>query len=709
MKNISPELQIRYLIELFQSGKLKEAEKIALTITRKFPNNQLGWKILGTIMAQLGKKTKAVLANKKAVELSPDDAEAQSNLGVSQQELGNLDEAQKRYRKAINLQPNYAQAHYNLGVILQEQNRYKEAVLSYRNLLLYMPKNAVGHNNLGTALKELNKFDEAEKSYNKAIRLKFDYPEAHSNLGNILQIIGKLDKAEKSCKQAITIKPNYSKAHYNLGITYQEMGKVGKAINSFRQAIIHEPDFTEAHNSLGFSYLELGKFNEAQKHISYAISINPKNAIAHYNLGVLFQEIGNSSDTLECYKQAIKLDPKFSNAYLNLFNFYEKTNELEKALSVIENAKGKVIEKKADFLFYEALIHFRKEEYGIAEKLIKRINKDEISINRKTNFLKLKSNLYHHKKQFHQAFESYKAMNDSIISSNDYDIDAAELYYKQQSEKVFELKQLIKQSPYGIKATANWFQPTFLIGFPRSGTTLLDSILRSHSKINVVEEQPIVQKMKSQIELGDFSKIEKIEKIRSSNTEKLSRIYLKELEKYYKLNTNGILIDKLPLNILELPLINKVFPQAKFLLAIRHPFDCVMSCWMQNFKINPAMSNMVNLDRIVDFYCKSMEILSLSQKRYSLEIHKVRYEDLVIDFKGEVTNILKFLDLDWENELLNYHQTAKSREKIKTPSYSQVVKPIYNSASYRWEKYEDKLEQYKSRLAPWIKEYRYLK
>ena len=95
---------------------------------------------------------------------------------------------------------------------------------------------------------------------------------------------------------------------------------------------------------------------------------------------------------------------------------------------------------------------------------------------------------------------------------------------------------------------------------------------------------------------------------------------------------------------MELPLINKVFPQAKFLLAIRHPFDCVMSCWMQNFKINPAMSNMVNLDRIVDFYCKSMEILNLSQKRYSLEIHKVRYEDLVIDFKGEVTNILKFLD-----------------------------------------------------------------
>jgi hypothetical protein len=130
---------------------------------------------------------------------------------------------------------------------------------------------------------------------------------------------------------------------------------------------------------------------------------------------------------------------------------------------------------------------------------------------------------------------------------------------------------------------------------------------------------------------------------------------------------------------------------------------------MQNFKINPAMSNMVNLDRIVDFYCKSMEILNLSQKRYSLEIHKVRYEDLVIDFKGEVTNILKFLDLDWENELLSYHQTAKSREKIKTPSYSQVIKPIYNSASYRWKKYEDKLEQYKSRLAPWIKEYRYLK
>ena len=707
MKNIPPLHQIKYLVQLYQSGKLKEAEKNAITITRKYPNNQLGWKILGAIMAQLGKKNKAVFANKKAVALSPNDAEAQSNLGVSLQELRKLEEAIKRYKKAINLKPDYAQAYYNLGVILQEQNRYEEAISSYKKLLFYMPKNALAYNNLGTVFKELKKFDEAEKSYNKAILFKYDYPEAHSNLGNILRIMGKLGEAETSFKKAIIIEPNYSKAHYNLGITYQEMGDPKKAIESYRQAIIHEPDFAEAHNSLGVAYLELGELNEAEKHCRQSIFFDPKDATAHYNLGVIFQEIGKSSDTIECYNQAIMLDPKFANAYLNLFNFYEKSNEIKKAFLVLENAKGKVVEKKDDFLFYEALLLYRKEEYDFAENLLKKIDTNKISINRKTNFLKLKSNLHHQKKQFKQAFITYKAMNDSIINSSEYDIKETEIFYKQQCAKVFELERLANQFPYKLKTAENWFQPTFLIGFPRSGTTLLDTILRSHSKINVVEEQPMVQRIKSQNKLGDFSKIEKIEKIKAPVIEKLSKIYFKELQKHCELSTNEILIDKLPLNILELPLINKVFPQAKFLLAIRHPFDCVMSCWMQNFKINPAMSNMVKLDRIVDFYCKSMEILSLSQKRYSLDIHEVRYEDLVIDFKIEVTNILKFLDLKWEDELLDYHQTAKSREKIKTPSYSQVVKPIYNSASFRWKKYENQLEPYRSRLAPWIEKYKY--
>ena len=119
------------------------------------------------------------------------------------------------------------------------------------------------------------------------------------------------------------------------------------------------------------------------------------------------------------------------------------------------------------------------------------------------------------------------------------------------------------------------------------------------------------------------------------------------------------------------------------------------------------MANMVNLERIVDFYCITMELFKLSKKRYQLNVHRVRYEDLIENLKGEASGILRFLELEWEDGLLNYQSTALTQEKIKTPSHSQVIKPIYDTASYRWKNYANHLEKFKPQIDPWINEYDY--
>ena len=216
----------------------------------------------------------------------------------------------------------------------------------------------------------------------------------------------------------------------------------------------------------------------------------------------------------------------------------------------------------------------------------------------------------------------------------------------------------------------------------------------------------MLSKMKKS--LGRLPDITAIEEMDNAAAGIARSTYFEELRKHTELGKNPIVIDKLPLNILHLPLINQVFPEAKFILALRHPLDCVLSCWMQNFKLNPSMANMVDLDGIVDFYCIAMEILGLSQQRYSLNIHRIRYEDLVLDFEREVSNILAFLDLEWEEGLRNYQRTASSKVRIRTPSYSQVVKPIYKTASYRWKNYEKYLDSFKERLEPWLSDYEYL-
>ena len=128
---------------------------------------------------------------------------------------------------------------------------------------------------------------------------------------------------------------------------------------------------------------------------------------------------------------------------------------------------------------------------------------------------------------------------------------------------------------------------------------------------------------------------------------------------------------------------------------------------MQHFELNPAMANMIELERVVDFYDVAMSILKLGEERYSLDIHRIRYEDLVLDFEENVSNLLSFLDLKWEEDLRNYQETALAREKINTPSFSQVIKPLYQTASYRWKHYKEYLEEYRTQLAPWIQEYGY--
>ena len=498
-----------------------------------------------------------------------------------------------------------------------------------------------------------------------------EHPFAWKALAVVLKLTGRLNESLVANQKSAQLNPEDAEIQNNLSVTFQELSRFDESEASCRQAITLKPDYAEAHSNLGNTLKELGRLDEAET----------------------------------SYRQAITLQPDYADAYLNLCELLEKTNKVDGALLVIKNAKVKVVEKKADFLFYEVLILFREKDYEKVEELIKKISKDKLSEEKKSSFMKLKADWHHYKRDYSAAYEEFKSMNEHVKNSHEYKKQKSENYFNHQRETLFQIKKLQQQKLYKSAIKPKWIQPTFLIGFPRSGTTLLDTILRTHSDIDVAEELPMLKKMNES--LGYVSTISMIENIDNKTAEIGSSFYLEELNKYIEVGKKKIVIDKLPLNILQLPLINQIFPNAKFIMALRHPLDCVLSCWMQNFKLNPAMANMVDLDRIVDFYCTTMEILKFSQERYSLDIHRFYYEKLVLDFEGNVSKLLTFLNLKWEKGLINYQKTALARDRIYTPSYSQVVKPIYSQASFRWKYYEEHLEPYKSQLEPWIQEYGY--
>lgn len=255
-----PQKLLSRLLEHYQSGRLGDAEILALSITRDFPNDNFSWMILAAVFKAIGRNTEALNANQTAVELSPQDAEAHSNLGVTLQELGRLNEAEVSLRQAIVLRPNYPEAHNNLGNALKEQGRLDEAEASYRQAIVLKPGYANAHSNLGATLQELSRLDEAEVSYIQAIALRPNYAEAYSNLGVTLQELGRLEEAEESLKHAITLKPDFALAHYGLTKVLYNMSYKDSALESIKKANVIDPKSKDF--SLLLSVLQARKARE---------------------------------------------------------------------------------------------------------------------------------------------------------------------------------------------------------------------------------------------------------------------------------------------------------------------------------------------------------------------------------------------------------------------------------------------------------------
>jgi tetratricopeptide (TPR) repeat protein len=237
--------------------------------------------------------------------------------------------------------------------------------------------------------------------------------------------------------------------------------------------------------------------------------------------------------------------------------------------------------------------------------------------------------------------------------------------------------------------------PVFLVGFPRSGTTLLDTLLMGHPDVHVLEEEPLLQRAAEA--LGDFVRVPALDVAEIAH---LRGLYFAALDARAP-PPDKLVVDKLPLNLLGAPLIHRLFPEAKFLFAARHPCDVVLSCFMQNFDLNPAMANFLDLEDAARLYDLVLAFWNRACALLPLDVHVLRYEALVADKEGQLRALVGFLGLPWNEAVLDNQGNAVRRGLIATPSYAQVAEPIYARASGRWERYREQLAGVLPLLAPW--------
>jgi tetratricopeptide (TPR) repeat protein len=653
---------------------------------------------------QEGKLEEAEQLYRSLLETDPTNLDANNNLGVLLFNLERFDEAEKYYRKAIEFKADYAEAHNNLGVVLQALKRFDEAEISFNKAIEHKTNYAEAYYNLGNLLSDLKRLDEAEASFNKAIKLKSDHVETHFKLGNILRDLKRFDDAEKSYRKAIEIKPDYFAAYNNLGVILDELGRFDDAVIIYKKTLELKPDHVYGFFNLGNTLYKLGKFDECEINFSKAIKHKPNFAEAYFNLGNTLEKLGKLEEAVSNYKKTIEFKPDYADAYFNLGNVYNNLKKFEEAeasykkaieikpvhgnahnnLGALQESLGKFVEAEIN---YKKAIEF-KPEYAEAYFNLsntKKIDNDTDYLDQLYK-LSLHQNLSEEERCYiyFSLAKSYKDLN-KLSNSFEYYSKANPIKKKllnydiSKDIKLFEnLKKShsdIKKNSLVIDVEFNKPRIIFIIGMPRSGTTLTEQIISSHSKVTAGGELSYIYQFGNNIAQGKSE-------INEETLLDFRKHYLEKLEKIS--NGNLMVTDKMTFNFKYIGLICSAFPEAKIIHVKR---DSAAICWGNYEKCFSSMHEgySYDLDDLTTYYKLYKNIIQFWEKQYRDRIYNLNYETLTINQEEETRKLIQYLDLEWENECL---APQDNKRRVNTASNWQVRQKVYKDSSKQWKKFE---------------------
>ena len=523
-----------------------------------------------------------------------------------------------------------------LGAVFKLTGRKSESLEANQKAVTLSPQDAEARSNLGNALKELGRLDESLTSYNKAIELNPNFAQAHSNLGVTLKELGRLKESLASYNQAITLKPNYTEAHCNLGVTLQELGRLDEALDSLNKAIELKPDFAEAHYNLGNALKELGRLDESLTSYNQAITLKPNYAQAHYNLGVALKELGRMDLALASLNKAIALKPDYAEAHRTLTSIKNFDVQDEQYSEMIELYLNEDISE-------EQRCHLN---FGLAKAC------EDLG-------------------NFGQAFTHYSEGNVLRKKLLNYDINSdIELFRKIKSS----YPQIVQNSPVSKKLSKSLI-PIFIVGMPRSGTTLVEQIISSHSKVTGAGELPYVAQFGTVIANG-FSQINyKILLDFRHN-------YLKKLNDMS--NGNLIVTDKMPQNFRYIGLLAAALPEAKIIHVKRNPAAVCWANYKQYFG-SDTMAYSYAIDDIINYHALYENLMDFWTNTLTDRIYQLNYEQLTVNQESETRQLIDYLGLDWDEKCLSPQNNVRG---VATASNVQIRKKVYKGSSQQWKKYQ---------------------
>ncbi len=693
-------------VALHRTGRTAEAAELYRKLLREPALPLQALNLAAVAFSRIGDLKLAERALTKALKKDPADPEALGNLARLSEQAGNHRRARDIFRRALKVRPDDADLHYGLGCAEAAMANMKAAEAAFENALALAPDHLRAINNLGNALAVQGRAAEAKEVYRRALDLDPGYAEAWFNLGNAEQALEEPIKAENAYRTALLHDPAHLSSLANLGSVLFDMGRFDEAASVFRKTLDASPEFSEGWNNLGNTLERLGQYDEAVVALERSIAIRPGYSEAIGNLGIVYDRLDEPEKAAACYEKALSLSPDSSTAYAYLANLFEKRNLMHETREVL--AKGlKQFADDPELALVAAKCDRREGKLDEALARLLAIRDQPVRRHIGTQIEMELGRCFDRSGDAVKAYESFAAGNRLAAQALKYsNVDKTYFQTKVENLTQFaaraEFATAFENAP-GVSTGG----PIFLVGFPRSGTTLLDVTLDGHPGVKTMEEKPAVAVMEAEFPGPPGTYGPALLKMPADGIARLKTLYEAEVARSVTLSPGQRLVDKFPLNIIQIPLILKIFPDAQFILAVRHPCDVILSCFMQAFEPNPAMANFFGLEDAAKLYDKVMGLWLMYEEALPISLHRLRYEDLVADPENTARSLIRFLGLKWHDEVLHHVETSARRGRINTPSYYQVSEPIYKRASGRWRRYEGYLEPHLELLMPYIKAFGY--
>ncbi|MEZ5992102.1 MAG: tetratricopeptide repeat protein [Planctomycetota bacterium] len=704
-------------IALHRAGKLNEAEAAYVAVPQNAPEHVDAVHLRGVLALQRGNAGQAIELIQQAIQIRNDVPAMHSNIAEAYRAMGRLNDAIAHARAALKLDPNYHACRANLGLALAADGQLKEAEKELRKVIEAEPRNAMAWNNLGNVLRLAKQQDSALAATNKAVQLEPANPEFLSNLGQLLIEDGDFEEARDRLENAVKLAPRLPAARNNLGNLYRELGMLEEAAHQYDEALKLQPTLAITHNNQGQLLQQKGDYDAALTWYQQSLKLNPRDTKTLSNLASALWDIDRREDALKIYHRILEAEPENPQALLGVAAVLRRDGEIDEAFRAVQLALSNDPRHSPAYLALAS--HYSEQgDFQTAEKAAR----DAIRVdpNAAGAYEQLVSML--RKKTPPEDIEAMKALLNggprlrdggriSLLfglgiyhdQTGSY-ADAAE-YLEQANNKVASLN-MQRGLAYKPDEHARWIDsmikvfstehfervrgwgletdvPVFVLGLPRSGTTLAEQVLASHSKVYGADELRLAREslMSVPAVLGLSESVpacvpkltrEAVQKIATNHLEKL-RSRAPEAER---------IVDKMPENYVNIGMIVTMFPNARIIHMQRDFRDVATSCWNVHFgQIRWAndkqhiLSHFANYKRIMQYWHEVLpgRILDLP------------YAAMVDDLETQARRVLDFCGLEWDPACLEFHKTERT---VRTASLAQVRQPLYKKAVERWRNYE---------------------